>query len=181
MQSVTTLILPGLGSSGPDHWQTLWEREHGYLRVEQRNWDQPSLTDWLNNLKHAVQAQDRPVVLVAHSLACSLVAHYAAERPSRVLGALLVSPADVDSAQCTPPEVRCFAPMPLAPLPFPALVVTSSNDPFVCGERAAFFAQAWGAEFANIGPAGHINASSNLGAWPEGHQRFQASLARWGA
>ena len=177
--SVSVLLIPGLGNSGPDHWQTHWQREHGYRRVEQANWDQPALPDWLNSLQQAVDAQSRGVVLVAHSLACSLVAHFAKTRADRVLGAFLVSPADVESARCTPEEVRCFSPIPLTPLPFPAHVIASSNDPYVDRDRAEFFATRWGAGFTDLGPFGHINASSGLGAWAEGHALFRACLARW--
>ncbi len=177
------LILPGLGSSGPRHWQSLWEQAYGYRRVEQTDWDRPKLADWVLNLERAVvETQDR-VVLVAHSLACSLVAHFArvSSSASRVRGAFLVSPADVDSRRCTPEEVRGFSPLPLAPLPFPARVVTSSDDPFVDRERAELFARRWGAEFFDVGCVGHINASSGIGAWPEGHAQFQACLAHWPA
>ena len=177
--SVSVLILPGLGNSGPEHWQTHWQSEHGYQRVEQANWDQPNLADWLANLRAAVSKASGGVVLVAHSLACSLVAHYAKAHPERVLGAFLVSPADVESKRCTPDEVRCFSPMPLAPLPFPAHVVASSDDPFVDFARAEFFATSWGAGFTDIGRCGHINANSGLGAWPEGHAQFRACLANW--
>jgi len=179
MHSASVLILPGLGNSGPDHWQTHWQMEHGYQRVEQANWDEPKLPDWLANLQRAVNAQSSGVVLVAHSLACSLVAHYAQVHPERVLGAFLVSPADVESKRCTPEEVRCFSPIPLTPLPFPAHVVTSSDDPYVDYERAQFFAECWGAGFTDVGPRGHINASSGIGAWPEGHAQFRACLAQW--
>ena len=58
--------------------------------------------------------------------------------------------------------------MPLSLLPFPALVVASSDDFYVTPERAAFFAEKWGAKLVNIGAKGHINAASNLGDWPEG-------------
>ena len=111
MQPASVLILPGLGNSGPDHWQTHWQTEHGYQRVEQADWDQPKLSDWLSTLQRTVHAQSSGVVLVAHSLACPLVAH-GARRPgwSRVVGALLVAPADVDSEAHTPPETRNFAP-----------------------------------------------------------------------
>ena len=176
------LTLPGLGNSGPQHWQTLWEGSYGYQRVEQANWDQPKLADWLVNLERAVSQAQSAVVLVAHSLACSLVAHFATRggaAVARVRGAFLVSPADVESRRCTPEETRCFSPIPLLPLPFPAHVVTSSDDPYVDRERAEHFAQRWGAEFVDIGCCGHINASSGLGAWPEGHQQLQACLARW--
>lgn len=179
MHPASVLILPGLGNSGPAHWQTQWQLEHGYQRVEQANWDQPKLSDWLANLHAAVTAARGGVVFVAHSLACSLVAHYAKTNPARVLGAFLVSPADVDSKRCTPDEVRCFSPIPLSPLPFPAHVVASSDDPYVDCERAEFFAQSWGASFTDVGRHGHINANSGLGAWPEGHAQFRACLSSW--
>jgi hypothetical protein len=179
MQPASVLILPGLGNSGPQHWQTHWQTEHGYRRVEQANWDHPRLKDWLANLHTAVSAASSGVVLVAHSLACSLVAHYAQTLPERVLGAFLVSPADVESARCTPDEARCFAPIPLAPLPFPAHVVASADDPYVDVARAEFFAARWGAGFTDIGRCGHINASSGIGTWPEGHAQFRACLAQW--
>ncbi|MEO7036829.1 MAG: alpha/beta hydrolase [Polyangiaceae bacterium] len=181
-QHAQVLILPGLGNSGPQHWQSLWEHAHGYQRVEQANWAQPKLADWLGNLELAVSHAQAGVVFVAHSLACSLVAHFAqlgGEATKRVRGAFLVSPADVESRRCTPEEVRCFSPIPLSPLPFPARVVSSSDDPYVDRERAEHFARSWGAEFVNIGCRGHINASSGLGAWPEGHQQFRGCLASW--
>lgn len=181
MQPASILILPGLGNSGPEHWQSLWEAQYGYRRVAQKNWDQPKLEDWLDSLAAAVAGAPGPVVFVAHSLACSLVAHFAQQRPERVLGAFLVSPADVESKRCTPAETRCFAPIPLTPLPFPAHVVTSSDDPYVDRPRAEFFAQSWRAGLTDVGRAGHINANSGLGAWPEGHAKFLSCLAQWQA
>jgi hypothetical protein len=159
----------------------LWERAHGYQRVQQADWNQPKLAPWLENLERAVSHADGDVVLVAHSLACSLVAHFAKSSPlaARVRGAFLVSPADVESRRCTPEEVRCFSPIPLDPLPFPARVLTSSDDPFVDCERAEFFAKRWGAEFEDVGRVGHINANSGIGAWPEGHEQFRACLVQW--
>src|SRR4051812_44066434 len=124
-----TLILPGLGGSGAAHWQTLWQaRSPDYQRVEQRDWDRPQLDEWLAALDRALEAEARPAILVAHSLACALVAHRARRGAGAIRGALLVAPADVDTPERTPPETRSFAPMPLQPLPFPALVVASQND-----------------------------------------------------
>ncbi|MEP7049040.1 MAG: alpha/beta hydrolase [Pseudomonadota bacterium] len=182
MQQPTILILPGLGNSGPRHWQSLWENAYGYQRVEQTDWDHPRLADWLSNLTAAVSAAPGGAVLIAHSLACSLVAHFAHAGGSackRIRGAFLVSPADVESPRCTPEEVRCFSPIPLAPLPFPARVLASSDDPYVDRARAAHFAASWQADFVDVGCHGHINASSGLGAWPEGHEQFRACLAEW--
>lgn len=171
------LILPGLGGSGPAHWQTLWERQHGYGRVEQREWDAPQLADWLHTLERTLAAHGRPVLLVAHSLGCALVAHYALQPSAaeRVAAALLVAPADIDDPSCTPESTRSFAPLPLTELPFPSLVVASEDDPYVRLARAQHFARAWGAAFENAGPVGHINADSGLGAWLEG-QRFLQRL-----
>jgi predicted alpha/beta hydrolase family esterase len=174
------LVLPGLGGSGPEHWQTRWQAcEPGCARVEQREWDQPDLGEWLRTVDEALAAGEGPVVLVAHSLACALVAH-GARRPawSSVVAALLVAPADVDSEARTPPETRCFSPMPTGPLPFSATVVASHDDPFVAHERARELARGWGAEFVDAGTVGHINAASGLGDWAEGRRLLRALVAR---
>ncbi len=165
------LIVPGLGNSGPLHWQTHWERDLGWTRVRQGEWDAPVLADWLAGLDAAVRARGGPVVLAAHSLGCALVAHWSAVAPpGAVAGALLVAPADVDSPDHTPDEVRNFAPLPLRPLPFPAVVVASDDDPYLSVPRAVRFAEAWGARLERVGALGHINADSGLGAWDAGRR-----------
>jgi predicted alpha/beta hydrolase family esterase len=172
--------VPGLGGSGPDHWQSRWESEHGYVRVEQRDWDHPDRAVWVAELERALARRSGPCLLVAHSLGCALVAHFvsaAGPAVSRVCGALLVSPADVEDPSCTPEVTRCFSPMPLERLPFPAIVIASANDPFVALARAQLFAQRWGAAFEDVGDLGHINAESQLGSWDEG-QRILAQLTR---
>ena len=54
-------------------------------------------------------------------------------------------------------------------LPFPSVLVGSRNDPYCGWERARGFAADWGAVFVDLGHAGHINAESGLGDWPQGH------------
>ncbi len=40
-------ILPGLGNSGPGHWQHRWAERFSTGRiVEQAEWDRPELRDW---------------------------------------------------------------------------------------------------------------------------------------
>jgi len=111
-------------------------------------------------------------VLVAHSLACLLVAHWAAQAslPARVKAALLVAPPDVGSPDHTPDEVRSFSPIPLVRLPFASIVVASDDDPFGSLERAAAFARAWGSRLVTLPRAGHINADAGFGPWPEGRR-----------
>ncbi|WP_153797126.1 RBBP9/YdeN family alpha/beta hydrolase [Foetidibacter luteolus] len=170
--NTTILVIPGLGDSGENHWQTLWLKEiSNTVKVSQDNWDEPSLNHWITRLNETIDELDDKIVLVAHSLAVSLVAHWAERfKNPNVVGALLVAPADVDSPEHTPGVVRSFAPMPLLKFPFPTIVVASDNDSFVSVERAKFFAGNWGSSFVNIGAKGHINSDSNLGNWQEGQQ-----------
>jgi uncharacterized protein len=165
------LIIPGLGGSGPHHWQTCLERSFpGTSRVHQNDWDRPDRGAWIARLVAAIENANG-AVLVAHSLGCALVAHVAAERPDLAIeAALLVAPADVDSIDRTPEHIRGFAPMPRAPLPFRSVVVASANDPFVAPPRAREFADAWGADFVDAGPLGHINVDSGFGPWPAGER-----------
>lgn len=169
------VIVPGLGNSGPQHWQRLWQADlpDRTIAVEQADWDRPDFGDWLLRLDAVIASCATAPVIVAHSLSCALVAHWANgnwagahDRP--VAGALLVAPADVDSDAHTPPETRDFRPMPMLTLPFPSVVVASSDDPFVTRDRAAAFAIAWGSRFVNIGAAGHINSAAGFGHWPLG-------------
>ena len=182
-RSPLVLILPGLGGSGPEHWQTRWEKLYErHRRVVQRDWDHPDRAAWLAAIEAAIVDAGEPVVLVAHSLGCALVAHAAAgPSAARVRAALLVAPADVDSPVSTPAETHVFAPLPLARLPFPATVVASETDPYVTLDRARAFAAAWGAELVDAGRGGHLNADSGLGAWPAGRVIFEALLVRAGA
>ena len=163
------LIVPGLGNSGPQHWQTHWQqRAPDFIRVEQADWDKPDLADWLARLDAAITACPAPPIVVAHSLACSLLGHWVTRHGCELHGALLVAPADVDSDSNTPPETWGFRPMPLARFACPAIVVASTNDPYVDFERARHFAARWNARFVDAGALGHINSASDLRDWPFG-------------
>lgn len=163
------LILPGWQNSGPAHWQSRWQHLHGFERVEQSDWDQPLRGDWMARLEDAVLADERPAFLVAHSLGCQLVAAWAAHstHTGRILGALLVAPPDSDREDM-PPQLHSWRPIVRQRLPFRAKVVHASNDPYCSASRAQSMAQDWGAQTLNLGAAGHINAESGLGDWPEG-------------
>ncbi len=53
-------------------------------------------------------------------------------------------------------------------LPFPSIVVGSSDDPWVSIERAHSMAVDWGSLFVDVGEQGHLNAASGIGWWREG-------------
>ena len=169
------LTLPGWQGSGPAHWQTVWEGRHGDRRVEQHDWLHPRRGDWMARLEEVLLAEPASVWLAAHSLGCQLVAAWAAHsaHAARVRGALLVAPPDVERADM-PPALRGWRPIVRRRLVFPATVVASSDDPYCSLERAAGMAQDWGARWAPLGPLGHLNAESGLGAWPEGRALLEA-------
>lgn len=171
--TIPVLTVAGLWNSGPQHWQTLWEAEHSsWRRVPQRDWDRPDRDEWVETLDLAVRGCSAPPLLAAHSLGCALVAQWVVDRGGHgARGAFLVAPSDVEQADY-PVEGRSFSSMPLKRLPFPSLLVTSSNDPYVTLQRAARFADAWGSRMIEVGPAGHINGASGHGAWPEGLAMF---------
>lgn len=39
-------IVPGLNNSGPEHWQTIWEKKYGFKRIIQEEWDYPVYKEW---------------------------------------------------------------------------------------------------------------------------------------
>jgi predicted alpha/beta hydrolase family esterase len=176
----TLLIVPGLGDSGKEHWQNYWLTKYETSqKVIQHDWDQPILADWLQKLDAAITAIDGPIVIVAHSLAVSLVAHWSTtNNTQKIAGALLVAPADVDSQNHTPEETWNFSPIPLSKLAYPSVVVTSSNDPYVSVDRAQFLAEQWGSTFINIGPKGHLNSGSQLEYWEEGQAILESLIQK---
>jgi predicted alpha/beta hydrolase family esterase len=168
----TVLIIPGLGDSGPQHWQTLWEASHPeYRRVQQIDWEHPRRGDWTQNIDAAISSAESPVVLVAHSMGCIGTVHWALSGGAngRVAAAFLVAPPDVE-AETIPVGPTGFAPCPLSRLPFKSLAIASTNDPFAALERAKLFAASWGSELVILESAGHINAASGFGPWPQGEK-----------
>lgn len=179
MALASVRIIPGLGGSGPDHWQSHWLRHRPECRrVEQMDWDNPDPRRWIAALDTAVRAAPAPVVLIAHSLGCALVSHWVANGGAveRIGGALLVAPCDPERAGA-PAVIQRFAPLPELALPFRSTVVASSNDPYATLDRARSFADQWGSAFIDAGPIGHINAHSGLGDWVFGQVLLDTLIA----
>ncbi len=162
-------IVPGLGNSGPEHWQTFFETTgENFRRINQQEWDTPACNDWIESIEQAISSYDPgTVVLVGHSLGCSTIAHWAKKYKRKIKGALLVAPSDLEAPQYTFPATG-FAPIPVEKIHFKTIVVASADDPWVSLERAEYFASYWGSEFINIGNAGHINTASGHKEWKEG-------------
>ena len=182
----TTLIIPGLYGSGPGHWQSWMEsRIEGAQRVQQADWAVASLDAWSARVGAAIDDAVGAVWLVAHSFGCLAAVAALAQRSDpedRVAGMLLVAPANPERfgprglltsggssvTQTTDLKDTITALLPHRRLGVPAVVVASSNDPWMRLTAASVWADRWGAQFECIGRAGHINVESGHGPWPQG-------------
>lgn len=169
------LIVPGLGNSGPEHWQTYFQNSGGnFFRVEQQEWESPTCEEWIETIDKKVSEFDpSTVVLIGHSLGCSTIAHWATKYNRQIKGALLVAPSDLEAPQYAFPATG-FAPIPLDRINFKTIVVASADDFWVTLDRAKYFADSWGSEFINIGNPVHINAASGHKNWDEGKKILEA-------
>ncbi|MCB9496200.1 MAG: alpha/beta fold hydrolase [Fibrobacteria bacterium] len=177
------VIVPGVGDSGPGHWQTLWETESPRAkRVVQDDWSLSSRGDWVARLQSVMADQAGPCVLVGHSAGAVTIVHWAQQPGSlveRVQGAFLVAPPDFDAPlpegfprPGTVAELG-WSPLPLSPLPFPTCLVASSNDPFDPHFRSPALARSWKAVFRHAGALGHINLAAGFGPWEQGRAWFE--------
>jgi predicted alpha/beta hydrolase family esterase len=156
------LIVPGLRGSGPDHWQTWLEAQlPGAQRVQQADWEVPDLLRWSIAVANHIGRLNAPIVLVGHSFGALAAALAGSVRSDWIEAAFLVAPAD-------PVKFGATHLLPRRPLPFPSMVVASTNDPWVSHEVARGWAARWGSRFVSVGPMGHINADSGHGPWPQG-------------
>jgi predicted alpha/beta hydrolase family esterase len=173
------LIIPGLGGSGPDHWQTRWEQKLSTARrVEQRDWNTAGRDEWVATIAAAIQGATRPVVLIAHSLGVIAAIHAARDSALRIRGAFLVAAPSEERLAGVAEADPAFRPFPRQKLPFPSLLVASRADPYSDFGQSEALARDWGAELIDAGASGHINAESGHGPWPEGLLQFAAFMKR---
>jgi len=156
------VLVPGLFDSGPAHWQSAWhERFPSWKRVTQREWNTPDLDAWIAAIERTLAPLQTPAILVAHSFGTLAASVVAARNPDAVSGLLLVAPAD-------PVKFGLEYRVPQGGIPVPTTLVASRNDPWLRYEWAAIYAARWGAKLFDLGLAGHINADSGYGPWPDG-------------
>lgn len=179
---VRFVVVPGVGGSEEDHWQTQWEQEWGpdAVRIVPRSWDAPDHDDWVDAVDRAVRSLDvahGEVVVVAHSLGCWAATEWLAEAVgSSVRGMMLVAPPDPAGAAFAAAAGPTFARMRARPLDCASVVVASTDDPYCPLEEAELLAAGWGSELRVVGARGHINAASGLGAWQEGRDVLEGLL-----
>ncbi|MFS2004219.1 RBBP9/YdeN family alpha/beta hydrolase [Duganella sp. CT11-25] len=168
------LIVPGIGNSGPDHWQSRWQASHeGLRRMEAGSWDEPECGDWVAAIERAMVALGPDTLIVAHSLGCLAVAHWAATTGHAACRAALLVAVPDPRGPAFPAAAHGFAPLPERRFDFPSLIVASGDDPYAGVGHARHCARAWGSGLHDAGKLGHINAASGLGDWPEGWELLE--------
>ena len=127
-------------------------------------------------IEQAALAIATPIVIVAHSGGCIMVAHWVLQTRRPVRGALLATPPDFESAMPDGyPTIEAlrrggWLPLPRQALPFPSIVAASRNDPLGRFARVAGLAGDWGSELVDLGQVGHLNPASGFGEWPMARQ-----------
>lgn len=173
------LMIPGPGNEDPDHWLPRWQARLSTARLvsdASRDWQGPA--DPAGSTLAAIEASERPVVLVAHSTGVVSAILAAPLALKQIAGAFLVSPPELEGNGPLARKMRRLGAYPREPLPFPSVVVASRNDPHGTFEHAGDLANAWGSLFIDAGESGHIDGGSGHGPWPEGTMVFAQFIAR---
>lgn len=189
MAQPTVLIVPGLRDAVAQHWQTLLEarlRAAGrpVASVPPLGREELDCARKVEAIEVAAQAIDGPLVIVAHSGGCVMVAHWARQTTRAVQGALLATPPDFErplpDGYPTLEALRAggWLPVPRARLPFCSIVAASRNDPLGAFDRVAGLAADWGSELADLGEVGHLNPASGYGEWRDADGFIEQLSAR---
>lgn len=160
--------IPGLHNSNEEHWQTHLEQLNpkGFIRIIQKNWDEPDCTTWINQIEHELKNFNHSeLILIGHSIGCIAILKWFEKFKHIIKGALLVAPSDSESDKY-PSYINGFSPIPKETLPFPTIVVASNNDHVTEIERSREFAKNWGSKLIILKNAGHIEPKSGYGEWP---------------
>lgn len=159
LEHYPVVLVPGIQDSVAEHWQSCWQRRFPHwLRISQRDWQQPDLEGWLLAICRELEGQTRPVLLIGHSFGALSSWAFAQRYPQRVAGVVLVAPAE-------PQRFELEDEILPEPLSVPGLMFASRSDPLLNFSRAKYWSAAWNCPLVDVGDAGHINAQSGFGEW----------------
>lgn len=174
MTAPTYVIVPGLRGHVEEHWQTLLAGAlSDALIVPPLDDDPINLEKRLAAVEKTVAAATGPVILVAHSAGVPTVVYWAQQTELPVAAALLATPPDLSVPMEAPhpsPEQLAeggWGELPMTPLPWPSIVVASTDDPLASVEAVTGFAEAWGSRLVSAGAVGHLNPAAGYGPWPQ--------------
>ncbi len=172
---IHSLIVPGVGGSDHNHWQSWLQRQlMSCSRVQQQDWNAPILSRWVENFVQTLRAAPEKVQIIAHSFGCLTSIAALAQHPElaqKVKKLILVAPAN---------PAR-FAPHGFAQaqqhnyadyfkqlqIDVPTQMLISENDPWLSFQDAQHLAQHWNVPVRNLGAVGHINVDSGFTTFPE--------------
>ncbi|HEV7712370.1 MAG TPA: alpha/beta hydrolase [Asanoa sp.] len=153
------LLVPGRGVPLAGHWMRAWAEKPGYRWAPEPPGPPYVVDERIEALRAAVDADDTPAILIAHSAGCLTVARWAARHEGPIHAALLV----------TPPFIRPeWMDVPRRALPFRSVLVASRTDPHCTMAQARAHADDWGAELVDAGDVGHLDSATGFGPWPDG-------------
>ena len=164
--------IPGLHNSDENHWQTHFEisMPNEFIRIQQENWDEPDCNTWIDKIEKVLKEKNHSnLILIGHSIGCMAIVMWFEKFGHRIKGALLVAPSDSEKEDY-PSYIKGFVPIPKTKLPFPSIVVGSTNDHVTTNKRTQEFANNWGSKFVLLDNAGHIETKSGFGDWPLGFE-----------
>lgn len=172
---IHTVIVPGVGGSEHDHWQSWLQRQlKSCSRVQQQDWNKPVLHEWIEQFVKTVQAIQEPIQIVAHSFGCLTTVAALAQHPElnqNIKNLVLVAPAnparfgDAGFARDSQNDYQQY--FHQLKLQVPTQMIISENDPWLNFQDALQLAKAWKIKPKNLGQVGHINVASGFGPFPE--------------
>lgn len=185
MEPSTVLIVPGLRDHVAQHWQTLLAaRLPRVVEVPPMGRENLDCAARIAAIEAAAQSVQGPLLIVAHSGGCVMLAHWAQRTQRKVMGALLATPPDFEQAlpagYPTLEELRAggWLPLPRTRLPFASIVAASQNDPLASYARVAELARDWGSRLVDLGEVGHLNPASGYGPWPRAEALIAELMAQ---
>ncbi|MCK4088831.1 esterase [Acinetobacter radioresistens] len=175
MSSIHTVIVPGVGGSEYEHWQSWLQRQlRSCSRVQQTDWNMPILQEWIAQFVKTVSLHQEPLQIVAHSFGCLTSIAALAEYPElahRIKNLVLVAPANPErfgeAGFARNSQYNYAEYFQNLKIRVPAQLIISDNDPWFKLEDAQFFANAWNLKPVSLGKVGHINVASGFGPFPE--------------
>ena len=173
----TVLIIPGLRDHVAEHWQTLLESRLTKVRsVAPAEIDKLNCANRVARIQAELEKIQGPVILVAHSAGVLMTLHWAVQHQHNIQGALLVAPPDLSQswpANYPSPDLlkkEGWNPLSNQKLPFPSIVVASTNDHLAQFDAVEQMAKVWGSQLVNAGAVGHLNPAAGFGPWPMAEQ-----------
>ncbi|MEB3754385.1 RBBP9/YdeN family alpha/beta hydrolase [Acinetobacter sp. MD2(2019)] len=168
------LIVPGVGGSDAEHWQSWLQTQIKQSSRVEQDWDRPILSEWVSNWVKAVQNIDAPIKVIAHSFGCLTSLAALAQHPeltSKISKLILVAPANPnrfdESGFAKIGQANYQHVFKTMNMTVESVMLISENDSWLGLDDAMVWAKCWNIPSVNLGSVGHINVASGFGPFPQ--------------